>query len=203
MASRKTMPPAWYRVCQFFAAIKAALPTWVGGVKEDVAAADRALLVSILPLSSQQRLFDRMPPNDRRHAIAVARTLQEAGYRQPALLQAALLHDAGKSLGQPILHRTLIVLFEACWPAALPRLSTPGSSASGIHNSLLTNVPFWRRPFVIHAQHPAIGATWAEAVDCEPLAINLIARHQDKLSGEPTDETGKLLAALQWADDLN
>jgi len=210
MASPKTLPPALYRAFQFFAAVKAALPPWAGGVKGELTTTDRALLASILTNSSQQRLFDRMPPNDRRHAIAVARTLREAGHSQPALLQAALLHDAGKSMGQPILHRVLIVLFEAFWPAALQRLSTLGSSDAGthnspftIHNSLINNIPFWRRPFVIHAQHPAIGAAWAEAVDCEPLAIALIARHQDQLTGPPTNAIDELLAALQWADDLN
>jgi len=203
MASPKTLPPAFYRVFQFFVAIKAALPAWAGGIKGKLTTTDRALLVSILTNSSQQRLFDRMPPNDRRHAIAVARTLQEAGHNQPALLQAALLHDAGKSMGQPISHRVLIVLFEAFWPAALQRLSTLGSSESGIHNSVINSVPFWRRPFVIHAQHPAIGAAWAEAVDCEPVAIELIARHQDQLTGQPTNVIDELLAVLQWADDLN
>jgi hypothetical protein len=203
MISPKVMHPALYRVSQFFAAIKARLPAWAGGVTISLTAADQMLLASVMPTRSQQRLFARMPANDQRHAIAVARTLQEAGYSQPALLQAALLHDAGKSMGQPILHRVLIVLFEAFWPVALQRLSTPGSTESGIHNSLIDNVPFWRRPFVIHARHPAIGAAWAEAVDCEPVAIELIARHQDKLTGQPTNETDELLAALQWADDLN
>jgi hypothetical protein len=197
------MHPALYRVYQFFVAIKASRPAWAGGGTISLTAADQTLVASVMPTRPQQRLFGRMPPNDQRHAIAVARTLQEVGYSQPALLQAALLHDVAKSMGQPILHRVLIVLFEAFWPAALQRLSTLGSSESGIHYSLIDNVPFWRRPFVIHAQHPAIGATWAEAVDCEPVAINLIARHQDKLAGQPTNETDELLAALQWADNLN
>jgi len=61
----------------------------------------------------------------------------------------------------------------------------------------------WRYPFVIHAQHPALGAAWTEEAGCEPLAVKLIARHQEMLNGEPAGEEEKLLAALQWADDLN
>lgn len=192
MASPKTTHPALYRASQFFVAVKASLPAWAGGVKGGLTAVDQALVTSVLSTSAQQHLFARMPPNDQRHALAVAGTLQQAGYNHRALMQAALLHDAGKSMGQPIIHRVLIVLFEAFWPAALRWLSTP-----------IRSVSWWRRPFVIHAQHPAIGAAWAEAAQCEPLAVELIARHQDILEAEPTAAADKLLAALQWADDLN
>jgi hypothetical protein len=203
MASSKATHPVLYRVSQFFAAVKASLPAWAGGVRGDLTAADKALLASILPAPAQQRLFAGMPPHDQRHAIAVARTLQQAGYSQPALMQAALLHDAGKSIGQPIIHRVLIVLFEAFWPAALQCLSTPGEKVNEQMDEWLKGTsPFslqnWRRPFVVHAQHPAIGAAWAEDAACEALAVSLIARH-----AEPAGAEEKLLAALQWADDLN
>jgi hypothetical protein len=118
--------------------------------------------------------------------------LQQAGYDNPALLQAALLHDVGKSLGQPIIHRVLIVLLEAFWPAMLERLSTSPARAGG-----------WRRPFVVHAQHPAIGAEWAQSAGCDPLAVSLIARHQEILSPASTETEHELLAALQWADNSN
>lgn len=213
MASPKTTQPALYRVFQFFAALKASLPTWAGGVRDDLAAPDRALVASILPTSAQQRLFDRMLPNDQRHAIAVVRTLQQAGHHDPALMQAALLHDVAKSIGQPIIYRVLIVLGEAFWPSALAWLSTPRGWASlqawGDRSSFspypapFHQVSWWRRPFVVHAQHPAIGAAWAQEAACEPLAVRLIARHQDELPTEPSREADKLLAVLQWADDLN
>jgi hypothetical protein len=134
-----------------------------------------------------------MPPNDQRHAIAVARTLQQAGHTDIALMQAALLHDVGKSIGQPIIHRVLIVLFEVFWPGALKWLSrdTTGTLA-------LEQISWWRRPFVIHARHSAIGAEWAAQADCDPLAIDLIARHE-----ESANEEDKILTALQWADNLN
>ncbi|MBN1218484.1 MAG: hypothetical protein JXM69_06140 [Anaerolineae bacterium] len=197
MTSSKTTHPVLYRIYQFFVALKAGLPPWVGGKRGDLTAADEALVTSILTTASQQHLFYRMPPNDRRHALAVVRTLQPSGYRQPALMQAALLHDVGKSLGQPILHRVLIVLLEAFWPGALSWLSGVGGDPA-----VIEKIPWWRRPFVIHAQHAKIGATWAEAAACEPMAVCLIARHEDIFAAESTEEE-KLLAALQWADDLN
>ncbi|MEW5961733.1 MAG: HD domain-containing protein [Chloroflexota bacterium] len=182
--------PALYRAAQFLAAVKAGLPAWAGGTTFPTAP-DLALVKAILPTPAQQRLFNQMPPNDRRHALAVVHILRQAGHDHPALLQAGLLHDVGKSLGQPIVHRVLIVLFEAFWPAALRRLSTPGAAGR------------WRRPFVIHAEHATIGAAWAKESGCETLTVRLIARHQDDLPPRPVTEEDRLLAVLQWADDLN
>jgi hypothetical protein len=101
------------------------------------------------------------------------------------------------------MHRVLIVLLKAFWPAALERLSEwqmANNSSFIPHPSSFSN---WRRPFVIHAHHPAIGAAWAEEAGCEPLAVKLIARHQEMPAGDPMGEEEKLLSALQWADDLN
>ncbi len=209
MASAKPAHSPVYRAFQFFAALKAYLPGWAGG---GLTPADTSLAVAILTTPGQRRLFERMPPNDRRHAAAVARTLQQAGYRQPALLQAALLHDVAKCMGQPILYRVLIVLLKAFWPALLARVSESAnermseSANERIGASSpppLSSFPWWRRPFVIHAHHPAIGAAWAAEVGCDPLAVWLIARHQDSLTTEAASAETELLAALQWADDLN
>jgi hypothetical protein len=187
MSGSKTIHPVLYRTFQFFVAVKSNLV-----VNSQFTAEDETLLNSILATPSQQQLFGNMFPNDRGHALAVARTLQQAGYTHPALMQAALLHDVGKSMGQPIIHRVLIVLLEAFWPAALQRLSAPGQAS------------WWRRPFVIHAQHAAIGADWAKEAGCDLLAVNLIIRHQDVVSSTRSDnEEDKLLQALQWADNLN
>ena len=175
------MPTAAYRAYQFFVALKACLPG------RGLSPADENLVNTILLTPAQYALFNRMPPNDRRHALAVTRTLQQAGHTNFALLQAALLHDVGKSLGQPILHRVLIVLLAAFWPALLQKLSHPHRT----HR--------WLRPFVIHAQHPQLGADWARNAGCDDIAISLIARHEERI-GTADDN---LLAALQWADDLN
>ena len=191
------MPSAIYRVYQFFMAVKASLPGWAGGDPGLQLVQDQAEVVTILITPAQQSLFKRMTSNDQRHALAVVRTLQQAGHDNPALIQAALLHDVGKSLGQPLVHRVLIVLFEAFWPAALRWLSRLNTTKQ------VAQIIWWRRPFVIHAQHPALGAEWAEVAGCDPVAVRLIARHQDRLAGRVEAEEERLLAALQWADNLN
>ncbi|MCG3211029.1 MAG: hypothetical protein FOGNACKC_04666 [Anaerolineae bacterium] len=192
------MHPALYRSYQFFAAVKASLP-------RQLSPADTALMRAVLPAPAQQELFNRMPPNDRRHAIAVARTLQQAGHTEPALLQAALLHDVAKSIGQPILHRVAIVLFEAFWPAALRALSDwqQNDAAPSFADSQIRGIVWWRRPFVVHAHHPAIGAAWAKRAGCDSLAVTLILNHQQKPAAAPATAVEKLQAALYQADNLN
>ncbi len=205
ISGRSAMHPALYRASQFFAAVKASLPGWAGGLSARLPAADAALVEAILP-DAARRLFRSMPPNDQRHAIAVARTLRPAGYTGRAIMQAALLHDVAKSIGQPIPHRVAIVLFEAFWPAALQKLSewpvTDSTFSASDDDSSIRAIPWWRRPFVVHAWHPRLGAAWAKQAGIDPLAVSLILRHQDKLRLIATEED-KLLAALQWADNLN
>ena len=41
------------------------------------------------------------------------------------------------------------------------------------------------------------------AVGADPLMVDLIRRHQDKLTGEPQTEADRLLRDLQAADDAN
>ena len=208
MATPRRARSACYRVSQFLAAVKTRLPGWAGGGSKDLAIAN-TLLYTILVTGPQHDLFKRMPANDRQHALAVAQTLLQAGYHQPALMQAALLHDVGKSIGQPLVHRVIIVLLQAFWPGVLRRLETPVATVCPSLAShpaamdVLDNVAWWRRPFVIHAQHPYIGAVWARAAGCEPLAVTLIARHQDTINDEASGAEAELLALLQWADDLN
>ena len=193
MPSSHTLHPARYRVHQFFLAVRAYLPVWAGGFQSGLTHSDASLVKQALTTPAQQQLFNRMPPNDQRHALAVARILQQAGHTDSALMQAALLHDVGKSLGQPLFYRVLIVLFEAFWPAALTWLSRDTTRTLA-----MSKIGWWRRPFVIHAHHPALGATWAKSAGCEAEAVRLIAGHEEKAN--PQD---KLLLALQWADNLN
>ena len=167
-----------YRAAQFFRALTARVP------QEE---AEQALR----PLPPQGRmLFQRQATQDQRHALDVYQGLRQAGYTDPHLLAAALLHDAGKAAaGLHAWQRAIIVLLGRFAPRLLARLSAgqPG---------------FWNRPFVVHARHPEIGARWAREAGCSPLTVVLIRRHQDKPSGLQTEED-KLLAALQAADSKN
>lgn len=207
------MRSAPYRAYQFFAALRAFLPNWAGGLGGQLSPTDRSLVESILVTPAQRQLFDRMSPNDQRHAVAVARTLWQAGHRHSILLQAALLHDVAKSLGQPLTHRVLIVLLEKFWPAALHRLSVPGKSLFGdqppasstqqqANPPQTAHLPAWRRPFVIHAYHPVIGAAWVRQAGCQPQVAELVLSHQDEPEAISDDFT-RLLMLLKWADNLN
>ncbi|NLE99705.1 MAG: hypothetical protein GX601_01885 [Anaerolineales bacterium] len=145
-----------------------------------------------------QRVFWQQSRQDQCHALAVARSLQRRGYSNPTLLEAALLHDAGKSAAHLTpWHRAAIVALERLAPTVLTRLSQDAGANGGCA------LPGWRLPFVVHAQHPELGARLARQAGCSALAVALIRRHQDQAAHSVADETeeDQLLAALQAADN--
>jgi HD domain len=139
----------------------------------------------------QQVLFEQMPSIDQRHCQAVFRTLREGGQADPALLQAALIHDAGKSLGPVgIRHRVTAVLAKALSPRLWERLDGgPGS---------------WWYPFRVHRHHATLGADLAAQAGCSPEVVWLVAHHEDDPEEAPAwDSPDGRLAALQAADRIN
>jgi hypothetical protein len=171
----------YYRSSQFFRAVGAQ-------VTDD----DRALVESVLSTPSQQALFDRMPAADQRHAVALQRLLCAEGHDYPALMQAALLHDVAKSgAGITIFHRVAVVLLQAFRPAWLAWLVRDAEEGC------------WRRPFARYVEHPVIGARWAEAAGCLPMAVSIIRRHQSPVSPSSDTLEDQLLRLLQAADDEN
>ncbi|MBN1979869.1 MAG: hypothetical protein JW918_20945 [Anaerolineae bacterium] len=169
---------ACYRVGQFFRGLTARVSD------EEAERATRTLT------AEAQALFRRQTIQDQRHALAVYGAIRQAGHTNPHLLAAALLHDAGKAAARlsPV-HRSIIVLLGRFAPSLLARLSQ-GEPRS------------WNRPFVVHAQHPQIGARWAEEAGCSPLAVALIRRHEEKQIVVQTEQD-RLLAILQAVDDAN
>jgi hypothetical protein len=133
----------------------------------------------------QMSLFRRMPRHDRAHALRVLETLREDGYREPELLQAALLHDVGKATGVPLLYRVMVVLLKAFGEGLLKELA-----ARGEHSRVL-------RPFFIHCEHPRIGAEMARGAGSTEAVARLILCHHDGAAEK------RLLAALRRADELN
>lgn len=181
-----TLRRVFYRVRQFFRAVSA----YVSPLKAE----ERREVHAYLPPAART-LFDSMPHNDQRHSFQVLRTLRGAGQNHPALMQAALLHDAAKSTGGvTLLHRVAVVLIKVARPRWLARWAErPAPRREDL-----------RYPFWTHANHPRLGAELAAAAGCEPLAIVLIGRHQ----AHPSISTGdaladELLAALYAADDDN
>ena len=170
---------AIYRVRQFVSALLAHVSP------EDLREADE-----LLPPPAQE-LFHRMGAPDQQHALNVMRALRRDGSAGPDLLAAALLHDVGKSAAQiRPWHRAIVVLSKRFAPRVLEWL------AAGEPRG-------WRRPFVVHARHAAMGAEWAAQAGCSALAVSLIRRHQEPLHRAPCGEEERLLAALQRADGAN
>lgn len=173
-----------HRVQQFFASLH-----------PRVSAGERAAAAAAAALSAAAlALFDRMARRDQRHSLDVLRRVQQVAPGQPDLAAAALLHDAAKTAlpGRRLRlwHRVLIVLMEAVRPGWVQQVGREAPDS-------------WRYPFYLHAHHPALGARLAEEAGCSPLTVDLIRRHQVKLTHQPVDETERLLAVLQAADDAN
>jgi len=173
--------------------------------------------MSILPPEAQE-IFHRQAIQDQRHGLAVYRSLCRAGHTNPELLAAGLLHDTGKVAARlPSWQRAVIVLLDHFAPRLLERLAlqpSPRPSPEGREgDSRPVSVPKgWRRPFVVHAQHPQLGARWAEEAGCSALTVALIRRHHDPLASDSsiissttsvTTEENQLLAELQMADNSN
>ncbi len=178
----RILKAAHYRARQFFAALH-----------PSITPEDWLLVTSVLQQNpSALSLFQRMPRSDQQHAIAVLQTLHQQGHTHPALQQAALLHDVGKALGQPLVYRVLVVLLKSLWPAALAKLS----------NAPLDS-PAWQRPFVVNAHHPQIGADWARNAGCDALTVTLIKMHRQLPANHNTTLLETLHRQLYKADNRN
>jgi hypothetical protein len=185
---RRFAATACYRAGQFFRAL-VARPS----------AGDEALAQQMLS-GRERALFQSMSLADKRHALAMWRTLLDAGQADRELLKAALLHDVGKNLradgtrrawGIPLPHRVLIVLLEAWRPGLLSRLAD-AHPRSIFH------------PFHVYLEHPRHGAALAQAAGCSPLTVSLIRRHHEPPeTATPRSREDKLLALLQRADSQN
>jgi hypothetical protein len=183
---------AWHRVRQFFRATFAR-----------VRPAEIAELQSILT-PEQMALFQRMDRIDQRHSLNVMNTLRRAGHHDRDLMQAALLHDAGKSVPVDgtsmaasskspaaccpsqrltVWHRTAVVLMQNNTPSWLAYLAADGRG--------------WKRPFSIHVRHAAASAELAKQAGCMPGVVAAIRSHH-----EP-DSSDQRAALLQWADEQN
>lgn len=133
-------------------------------------------------------LFRRMPPEDRRHGLAVLALIRRRGEPPPALAAAALLHDLGKAeAGIGLRHRVARVLLRR--------------SARPLWRWLAGWPTGWHRPFWVMANHPERGAIWAETAGAPPDTVALIRHHERHA---PADWAGTPLAemhaTLAWAD---
>jgi putative nucleotidyltransferase with HDIG domain len=137
----------------------------------------------------QRALFARMSVGDRRHCLDLFYALRERMGVDEPLLQAALLHDVGKS-------EALIHIWQRVAYVLLGKLSVRlraklcASARRG-----------WRYPFFVLAHHAGLGADLARQAGCSDEVVALIGSHQRPLNPVlPIPAQGSLLA-LQAADD--
>lgn len=168
------------------------------GVTATVSAEELQAAAAFLPPAGLER-FRQMPADAQRHSLNVLTTLQHAGWQDPHLAAAALLHDSGKvaaaaaGLTFNAWTRSALVLMDAVAPGLSVRLAVDDANGG------------WRYLLHVHLEHPRIGARWAEADGCSQLTCWLIAHHQEQTGRrqESSDHRARLLTALQWADGRN
>ncbi len=160
---------AAYRSRQFFGALRAC-------VGEDERAEAEAHLTA-----AERELFRSMEPRDQRHALDVFHALESGGQRDPSLLAAALLHDAGK--GRIMLwQRVAFVLLRAASRSLLQRLARANETG-------------WRGALDRMSNHAERGAALAEAAGSTAETVRLIRLH-----GSPAGNDSAL-ALLEKADE--
>lgn len=137
-------------------------------------------------------LFQAMSLADQAHSLRVYRALAAEGQDHPALLTAALLHDAGKADRSFNLYdRTAVVLLKKFLPGSYQSLGRPGSKG-------------WERAVFIAREHPRWGAELAQEAGSDPLAVWLIRHHQaDLFTLQAAPEKLRLLSTLKQADNQN
>lgn len=176
MMGSQTLHAIWVRVGQVGYSMTA---RW--------APTDNSALAALSP--AERALFNGMRPADRAHALRVARRVEQAGYDDPPLVKAALLHDVGKAgHGIHLLHRILRVLLAVLIPALLALIAGPDAG--------------WHEPFHALVYHAGMGADLLAAAGSDPLTVALVRYHD--AHDAPPDLVGHedWLRVLKSADDL-
>jgi putative nucleotidyltransferase with HDIG domain len=152
-------------------------------------------LISSFLTDPQLELFLCMQASEQNHSIQVFNELRDQGQENPDLLAAALLHDVGKTRAPlRIWDRVIIVIVGAVCESCVHKWGRD-------KNILPESGLGWRRAFVIAEQHPAWGAEMAAECGTSPLAVSLIARHQERVNAGASTEEDILLQNLQAVDD--
>lgn len=133
----------------------------VRGTHPRLAVPDDAWAEARLP-EPERRLYERMDPRERDHAVRVARAvLRRRPYAAPELIRAALLHDVGKSVrGYRLAERIVVHLVGGgALPAQPPLAGLAGARQVARH-------------------HAAYGAAMIREAGGSPRVAELVARHE-------------------------
>ena len=200
---------------------------FVGGITASVSVDDLQQAARFLPAAGLTR-FRQMPVDAQRHSLNVLTTLQRAGWHDPDLAAAALLHDAGKlaaaaagltfnawcahgarAYGNACAHSSRPPDSRQCGRRLA--LSAACPSGASAHWRALGRCR-WMQPAYLLADRPSSGQD--EAVG---RSIELTGRYKrgtdsrrkagvvrkDDESQQITEDRMRLLTALQWADSQN
>ena len=145
--------------------------------------------LSLVLNPEQMALFLRQDNPSQRHGYRVFKKLQKEGHNNHELLQAALLHDIGKSRIKCYWwDRPLVVTAKAI---SADRVEVWGKGEP----------KGWKRPFVIKEMHAAWGAELAELAGCSSETVRLIRQHENPIAIAEDDSDDHLLSLLTWADE--
>lgn len=142
---------------------------------------------------SQMKIFIQMQPCEQAHSLAVLRSLINeknglSDQEYQAILEAALLHDVGKSrYPLRLWERVIIVLGKAFFPVQSEKWGQGEPSG-------------WRRAFVVSEKHPEWGSTMAADAGSSLLAVDLIRYHQTFPPPQIARMKTEILDKLQSAD---
>lgn len=141
---------------------------WGGPLSDN----DHALVTNYLD-EAGRFLFYQMDPADQRHTVKVARhLLHEVAYRHGVdterLIQAALLHDAGKVKGEIHWFGRIIV--------GIIRRIAPGMRSHWAARERNRRI---RYACYVDLVHPGRGAYMATSLGVDPMVVELIRRHHD------------------------
>ena len=136
----------------------------------------------------EHKLWRRMSRTDRRHAVGVARRVEEAlgAGATPPVLAAALLHDVGKvSAGLGTYGRVVATMAGAAAGRTMAEAWTQGRG--------------FTRKVGLYLRHPEVGADMLAMAGSDPLTVTWSRQHH--LPPEEWTLPRHLAEALKQADD--